>query len=64
MPTDEEQGLFDLKRNHTVIEAYRTSFSADGTPIRVTVTVYPADRNQLAYDMGTVPDRREDPVWP
>ena len=64
MPTDEEQALFNLKRNHTVIEAYRTSFSADGTPIRVTVTVFPADRNQIVYDLGTVPDRREEPVRP
>jgi GntR family transcriptional regulator len=64
MPTEEEQDLFDLKRNHTVIEAYRTSFTADGTAIRVTVTVFPADRNQLVYDMGEVPDRREGPVRP
>lgn len=61
-PTDEEQDFFNLKRNHTVIEAYRTSFSADGTPIRVTITVYPADRNQIVYDVGVVPDHREDPV--
>lgn len=64
LPTDEEQGLFNLKRNHTVIEVYRTSFSADGTPIRVTVTVFPADRNQIAYDRGTVPARRKDPIRP
>ncbi len=64
MPTDEEQSLFNLKRNHTVIEAYRTSFSEDGTPIRVTVTVFPADRNQIVYDLGMVPARREEPVRP
>jgi GntR family transcriptional regulator len=64
LPTDKEQDHFNLKRNHAVIEAYRTSFTADGTPIRVTVTVFPADRNQLVYDMGEVPDRREDPVRP
>jgi GntR family transcriptional regulator len=52
---DSEQELFDLTHNHTVIEIQRTSFAEDGTPIRVTVTVYPSDRNQIAYDIGTVP---------
>lgn len=56
LPTDEEQSLFKLKRNHTVMEAYRTSFSADGEPIRVTVTAFPGDRNQLSYEMGAMPD--------
>lgn len=44
-----------------VIEVYRTSFAEDGTPIRVTVTVYPADRNQIVYDIGDVPGDPEAP---
>jgi hypothetical protein len=32
------------------------------TPIRVTITVFPSDRNQIVYDAGTVPERWEDPV--
>jgi GntR family transcriptional regulator len=47
-----------------VIEVYRTSFTEDGTPIRVTVTVYPADRNQIVYDIGNVPGDQEEPVKP
>lgn len=64
LPDDEEQTLFNLTHSHTVIEIYRTSFAEDGTPIRVTVTVFPSDRNQIVYDVGIVPDRLEDPVRP
>jgi GntR family transcriptional regulator len=55
LPNDNERTLFDLTHIHTVIEVQRTSFAEDGTPIRVTVTVYPSDRNQVAYEIGTVP---------
>jgi GntR family transcriptional regulator len=61
-PNDKEKALFNLTHNHTVIEHYRTSFTADETPIRVTVTVFPSDRNQIVYDIGTVPERREESV--
>jgi GntR family transcriptional regulator len=64
LPNDKEKALYNLTHNHTVIEVYRTSFTADETPIRVTVTVYPSDRNQLVYDIGTVPERRDEPVQP
>jgi GntR family transcriptional regulator len=56
LANDREQELFNLTHNHTVIEVYRTSFTEDATPIRVTVTVFPSDRNQLAYDYGVVPE--------
>ena len=62
MPDEKEQELFNLTHNHTVIEVYRTSFAEDMTPIRVTITVFPSDRNQIVYDAGTVPERWEDPV--
>jgi GntR family transcriptional regulator len=62
LANDREQRLFRLSHNHTVIEVYRTSFTEDQTPIRVTVTVLPADRNQIVYDLGEVPDRFADPV--
>ena len=64
LPDDREQSLFSLTHNHTVIEVYRTSFAEDATPIRVTVTVFPADRNQIAYGIGVVPDHFEEPVQP
>jgi GntR family transcriptional regulator len=55
LANDKERELFNLTRNHTVIEVYRTSFTEDETPIRVTVTVFPSDRNQIIYDAGSVP---------
>jgi GntR family transcriptional regulator len=63
-PYADEQDLFKLAINRLVLEVYRTSFTSDGTPLRVTVTVYPADRNQLVYDIGAVPEHHEKPVWP
>ncbi len=64
LPDSTEQDLFNLTQNHTVIEVYRTSFAEDLTPIRVTITVLPSDRNQIVYDAGSVPARWEDPVHP
>lgn len=63
-PNNAEKELFNLTINHMVIEVYRTSFAEDGTPTRVTVTVYPADRNQIVYDTGDVPEHQEQPVRP
>jgi GntR family transcriptional regulator len=40
----------------SVIEISRTAFDANGQPMRVTVTVYPADRNQFVFDFGQAPD--------
>jgi len=34
-----------------VFENFRTSYDRDGRPIRVTVTAYPADRNQFVIDV-------------
>jgi GntR family transcriptional regulator len=62
LPNDKEKTLFNLTHHDTVIGVYRTSFAEDETPIRVSATVFPADRNQIRYDVGTVPDRGEEPV--
>jgi GntR family transcriptional regulator len=62
VPNDTEKDVFNLTINHLVIEVYRTSFAEDGTPIRVTVTVYPADRNQIVYEIGEAPQHQENPV--
>jgi GntR family transcriptional regulator len=56
-PDDTEQTIFNLPHNHTVIEVCRTSFAEDETPIRVTITVFPSDRNRLVYEIGAVPGR-------
>jgi GntR family transcriptional regulator len=39
-----------------VFETRRTSFDESGQPIRLTVTVYPADRNQFVVNVGAVPE--------
>ena len=36
----------------TVFEIFRTGFDQTGTPLRVTVTVWPADRNQFIVNVG------------
>ncbi len=38
-----------------VFEIRRTAFDESGTPMRHTVTVYPADRNQFIMHVGKVP---------
>ena len=38
-----------------MFEVSRVGFDEQGRPLRLTVTVYPADRNYLAYDEGQVP---------
>jgi GntR family transcriptional regulator len=38
-----------------VMEVLRTSFDENGDPIRITATVYPADRNQFVFNVGHVP---------
>ncbi|MGP8000506.1 MAG: GntR family transcriptional regulator [Streptosporangiaceae bacterium] len=40
-----------------IIETRRTVFDSDGMPIRLTVSVYPADRNRFAVNAGRVPDQ-------
>jgi hypothetical protein len=39
-----------------LFEIFRTAFDATGRPVRVTVTVFPADRNQFIVNVGNVPD--------
>jgi GntR family transcriptional regulator len=58
-PTANERAFFTLsdKVQVAIIEFRRTSFAEDGTPIRHTVTVYPADRNKFEMEAGDVPER-------
>ena len=39
----------------SIVEISRVAFDGNGQPMRVTVTVYPADRNQFIFDFGQVP---------
>lgn len=41
-----------------VYEISRTAFDGNGQPIRLTVTVYPTDRNQFVFEAGEVPELR------
>jgi GntR family transcriptional regulator len=56
-PTGNEREFFDLsdKVQIAVFEFRRTGYDANGKPIRFTVTVYPADRNQFELEAGSVP---------
>ena len=40
-----------------MFENFRTAFDQDGRPMRVTVTVFPTDRNQFIVNVGEVPTR-------
>ena len=56
-PDETERRFFRLPDDGHVcmIEARRTAYSDDSSPIRLTVSVYPADRNILAVNVGVVP---------
>jgi GntR family transcriptional regulator len=51
MPTREEAARLGLSEGTPVAEHIRTSWSADGTPVRVQVCVLPGDRNVIIYDL-------------
>jgi GntR family transcriptional regulator len=55
-PDVNEQSFFELAHDATVFVLFRTAFDQTGTPLRVTVTVYPTDRNQFIFNVGEVPD--------
>jgi GntR family transcriptional regulator len=40
----------------SVFEVFRTAYDRTRTPMRLTVTVYPTDRNQFIVNVGDVPD--------
>lgn len=57
-PNEVETSFFKLPDDGRVpvIETRRTTFDAEEKPVRLTVSVYPADRNQFAINVGQVPD--------
>jgi GntR family transcriptional regulator len=56
-PSDSESSFFGVPADGRVmiLAAVRTAFDQHGAPIRVTVTVYPADRTRFAVTAGFVP---------
>ena len=43
-----------------VFEVFRTAYDQTGTPMRLTVTVHPTDRNQFIVNVGDVPESADD----
>lgn len=58
-PTGNERNFFTLsdRVQVAILEFRRTSYDQSGTPIRHTVTVYPADRNMFEMEAGEVRER-------
>jgi GntR family transcriptional regulator len=56
-PDENESSFFRIPSDGRVqvFEIFRTGFAADGSRIRLTITVYPADRNRFLVNVGKVP---------
>ncbi len=57
-PNTTEAEFFKLPSDGRVpmYEIFRTAFDGNGMPMRLSITVFPADRNQFISNVGTVPD--------
>jgi DNA-binding GntR family transcriptional regulator len=58
-PNETEATFFRIPADGRVpvLEVYRIAFDAEGGRIRLTITVYPVDRNRLVINVGEVPPR-------
>jgi GntR family transcriptional regulator len=56
-PNKDEVDFFGLPPDGriSVFEIFRTAFDQNGKPMRVTVTIFPVDRQQFIIDVGKVP---------
>jgi GntR family transcriptional regulator len=65
-PDQSEARFFGLADDGrvSVVETRRTAFDEQGIPIRLTVSTYPADRNQFAVFVGQVPADLVEPSAP
>jgi GntR family transcriptional regulator len=56
-PDSNEISFFELPGDGRVpvFEIFRTAFDQHGTPMRLTITVFAADRNQFIVNVGDVP---------
>jgi GntR family transcriptional regulator len=59
VPDELEMNFFDLPSDGRVqvTEIYRVAFDQNRLRVRLTITVYRADRNRFVIDVGKVPDR-------
>lgn len=61
LPAPAEQAFFKVGHDSSVFEIFRTAFDQHKNPMRLTVMVFPADRNQFIVDVGDdLPDPRYD----
>ena len=56
-PDRNERTFFNLSERVQVamLRVQRTGYDQEGNPIRVTVTIYPGDRNQFEMEAGKIP---------
>jgi GntR family transcriptional regulator len=61
-PDETEARFFSLPQDGriNVFEIFRTAFDQTRTPMRLTVSVYPTDRNQFILNVGDVPEPNSD----
>lgn len=60
-PDETEQDFFNVAHDATMFEIFRTAYDQNKKPMRLTVTVYPADRNQFIVFVGDdLPSPRDD----
>lgn len=57
-PDVTEASFFSLAQDGRVgvFEIFRTAYDGDGKPMRLTVSVFPTDRNQFIVNVGDLPD--------
>jgi GntR family transcriptional regulator len=55
-PDENEQKFFAISHDSMVFEIFRSAFDQHGKAFRVTVTIFPADRNQFIVNVGNPPD--------
>jgi len=59
-PDEDEQRFFGIVHDSMVFEIFRSAFDQHGKAFRVTVTVFPADRNQFIVNVGNPPTPQYD----
>jgi len=53
LAAEEEQDFFGISHDSAVFVASRVAFDQNNTPMRLTVTIFPVDRNQLIVNVGS-----------
>lgn len=61
LPGEREQNFFGIGHDAMVVEIFRIGFDQNKMPMRLTVSVFPFDRNQFIIDVGDeLPDLRHE----